>query len=96
MSYIVVLIGITVCFCALQAILSLRAKNPVVKSIPTGLLIIGLLFCLITYAGVGEIPSTSVIAENQVFAKFLAVHIAAGLIGCVAGTVFTGIRQTEQ
>ena len=96
MPYIVVFIGIAVCFFALQTVLSHRAKNSVIKSIPTGLLTIGLLLCLIMYMSVEELPSASVIAENQTFAKFLAVHMVVGLIGCMAGAVFTKIRQAEQ
>lgn len=95
MTYIVIFIGIATCCFALQTILSHKAKNPVIKCIPTGLLIVGLLFCLITYIGVGELQSASVIAENQAFAKFLAIHMAVGLIGCVTGAVFTKKRQTE-
>ena len=95
MTYTVVFIAVAVCSFVLQTVLSLKAKNPVIKSIPTGLLIVGLLFCLITYIGVGELQSASVIAENQAFAKFLAVHMAVSLIGCVTGAVLSKKRQAE-
>jgi len=96
MAYIWVFVGIAAGFFAMQAILSKRAKNSMIKSIPAALLIVGLLFCLTVYFGFFGISSASVIAENQAFAKFLAVHLAVGLAGCVGGAAFACLRKAAE
>jgi len=96
MAYIWIFVGIAAGFFVLQSLLSNKIRNPVVKSIPAGLLILGLLFCLILYIGIGGPASASVIAENQSFAKFLSIHVAAALAGCAAGAVFAKIKHPGQ
>ena len=88
MLYYFVFAGLAVAFFALQMILSIHAKHTVIKCIPAGCLILCLLFCLVVYLNMAGTPSESVIAENQVFAKALAVHVAVSLAGCAAGAVF--------
>ncbi len=96
MTYIWVFAGLTAGFFVLQVILLSKGKKAVVKSIPSVLLIAGLLFCLITYMGVLGPSSTSVMAENQSFAKFLAAHMIAGLAGCALGAIFTKMKHPKQ
>ncbi len=95
MRYYVVFIGIAAVFFGLQFLLSSKVRNTMVRSIPTAILIAGLLFCLVTYMNVG-VSSTSVIAENQSFAGFFALHIAVAMAGCMAGAIFTRIKLQRE
>jgi len=95
LEYYGVLIGIAAVFFVLQFLLSSKVKNTMVKSVPAAILMVGLLFCLITYMNVG-VSSTSVIAENQSFAGFFALHIAVAMAGCMAGAVFTKIKLRRE
>ncbi len=91
MGYLWCYIGIAAAFFVLQFLLSSKVKITLVKNIPAAILMAGLLFSLFTYMNVG-VSSTSVMAENQVFAGFLAIHIVIGLAGCMAGAVFARIK----
>ncbi len=95
MGYYGVFFGIAAAFFVLQFLLSSKVKNAMVKSMPAAILIAGLLFCLIAYMNVG-VSSASVMAENQIFAGFLAVHIVIGLAGCMAGAIFARIKLQRE
>ena len=49
--------------------------------------------CFVVYFGKFGSNSSSVIAENQYFATFLAVPLIAGLAGCVLGHLFTILKR---
>lgn len=87
----ITLIAIAGVLFLLQWFLSAKIKK--IKYLPLFLLVAGLIFCFVVYFGKFGSNSSSVIAENQYFATFLAVPLIAGLAGCVLGHLFTILKR---
>lgn len=67
-----------------QALLFIKARNPIVRFTPTALGAFGLFSCaLLAFVStfVVRAYSASVVAENQEFAKFMALPFACALAG---------------
>lgn len=75
----------------LQWFFSTRLKK--IKFLPLIVLAAGLIFCIAIYFGKFGSNSSSVIAENQYFATFLAVPLIAGLAGCISGHLFSIMKR---
>ncbi len=82
-------------FGVLQMIISKKLNNIIIKNIPLGLSVFGLLFCLVTYLGIFGTSSPSVVAENQYFALFLCIPIGGAFVGCLLGILFTKIVENK-
>lgn len=88
---VVTLSGISIIFGILQLLLVKKTQRPIIKYLPIGLTIIGLLFCLVTYLGAFGTYSPSVVAENQYFALFLSIPFGAAFMGCLLGLLLSKI-----
>lgn len=93
--YVFSFIILGIAFCALQALLSLKAKNKIIKYLPTAIMGAGSLFSLALYAGLFGTGSASVIAENRYLATFIGIPFAAVLIGCVLGLIFAKVKKSN-
>ena len=91
----ITLIGIAILFFMVQLILCLKAKKTILKYIPITLTLCGLLFCLVTYMGIFGTRSSSVIDENQAFAIFLSILLAAGFIGIIFGFLLSKFKENK-
>lgn len=78
-------IGIAIVFCILQFVLSTKTDNALIKYLFISVTAIGLIFSFVLYLNVFWPNSSSVIAENQYFARFISVPLGAGFIGCLLG-----------
>ena len=72
-------------FALLQFFIFNKTKNELFKFLLLGFVLVTLIACLLIYLNVTGIESSSVIAENQVFAKFLSTLCIGALIGCISG-----------
>ena len=70
---------------AVQIAINKTAKNQLIKFIPMGIIMIGMIICLIIYMGIFGSVTESALAENRAFAMFLMINLAGGLIGTVIG-----------
>lgn len=87
----ITLIAIAGVLFLLQWFFSTKLKK--IKYLPIIMLAAGLIFCVVIYFGKFGSNSSSVIAENQYFATFLAVPLIAGLAGCVLAHLFTILKR---
>lgn len=72
-------------FALLQFFIFNKAKNKLLKFLLLGLVLVTLIACLLIYLNITGIESSSVITENQTFAKFLSTLCIGALIGCISG-----------
>lgn len=74
-------------FALLQFFIFNRAKNKLLKFLLLEIILFSLIMCLLIYINITGIESSSVIAENQVFAKFLSTICINALIGSSVGII---------
>ena len=74
---------------AVQIAINKITKNQLIKFIPMGVIMIGMIICLIIYMGVFGANTESAIAENRAFAMFLSIPFSGALAGCLPGLLLS-------
>ncbi|MBQ2679035.1 MAG: hypothetical protein IJF98_02445 [Firmicutes bacterium] len=84
MNIITFIIAAVVAF-VVQIVINKMANNQLIKFIPMGIIMVGMIICLIIYMGVFGSVTESALAENRAFAMFFMINLAGALIGTVIG-----------
>ena len=84
MNIVVFIIAAVVGF-VVQIAINKITKNQLIKFIPMGVIMVGMVVSLIIYMGVFGANTESAIAENRALAMFILIHLVGALIGTVIG-----------